>query len=123
MPAAFNYIDAVNYVCREKSAAYAFIPTGRGTAIVGGAIYIIAYNEFHNIDPNEYPKYNVYYMGGLFHSSSGEEETYLPEDVPEAAQQVTYKPTKFDTGYIDYEIQIALKLLEGKTLEEALSEE
>jgi hypothetical protein len=43
--------------------------------------------------------------------------------VPEAAKELTYRPTKFDALHIGYEIQIVLKLLKGKTLEEALDEE
>lgn len=123
MTTTFNYADAVGYVCREKAAAYAFVPETRSTVVVGGDVYVIAYNENHNDDPDEYPEYNVYFTSGLFHSTSGEEETYLPEDVPGAAQELTYTPTSFDISYIDYELQIVLKILEGKTLQEALDEE
>src|SRR5690349_15657596 len=90
--AAFLYDVAVNLVVEQKAAAYAFVPTTRGNQVVGGEIFVLAYNEVHEDDPEE-PPYLIHYTGGLFNSSSGEEETYCPEDVPADALSLSYTPT------------------------------
>lgn len=114
-----RFDEAVRLATEERGAAYAFVPTQRGGKTVGGSIYVVAYFDLHEDDPEE-PEWVVYYSGGLFRSSSGEEETYLPEEVPEEAKALQYTLVRdFNPGWMDYELQIALKLLQGDTLADA----
>lgn len=117
---SMTYDEAVAYVLREQGAAYTFIPDLRAGKTVGGKIYALAYNEEHESEPDEYPEFNVFYSGGLFRSSSGEGEVYLPEEVPQEAKIVNYLPTSPEAAYenemmLDY----YLRRLQGMSDEQA----
>ena len=115
-----TYEEAVAFVMHEKGAAYTFIPEMRGAKVVGGGVYLIVYDENYEAAPEEYFEFNVYYSGGLFQSSSGEEETYAPDDVPEDARSARYIAT--DPGAVDAldsVLEMLLLCLEGFSFEEA----
>lgn len=115
-----TFDDAVAYVIREKSIAYSFIPLQKAKRIVGGSIYVIECNEDNETDPQEYGEFSVFYSGGLFRSSSGEEETYMPEEVPEEALSSHYLPA--DTAALDAKesiLEMFLLRLRGMSRAEA----
>ena len=117
-----DFDSAVRYVTEHKGATYAFKPEERAGKVVGGEIYILVYCEEYETDPEDYYEYDIYFFGGLFHSSSGEEDTLAPEDLPDEAKQLTYHPTTFNPDCLGYEIQIVLKVLEGMPLAQAIAE-
>lgn len=115
-----TYGEAVAYVLRDKAAAYTFIPKESSGKIVGGSIYVLEYDEGHETDPDEWYEYNVFYSGGLFRSSSGEEETYGPEDAPDEAVRATYLPAdRAALDAISSILEMFLLRLRGMSWEEA----
>ena len=120
-----TFSEAVVYVLehrQEPYAAWGFAPQQRGGKVVGGDIYVVAYSADTEGDEED-PPYLVHLSGGLFNSSSGEEESYGPEDVPTEAKGLCYTPiSNFDAGNLDYETQVALKLLQGVPKEDALAD-
>ena len=115
-----TYEEAVAYVMQEKAAAYTFIPKMRGGKAVGGGAYVIAYDEGHETEPDEWFEYNVHYGGGLFRSSSGEEEIYGPDDVPDEARSASYLPTDHSAvSALDFVTEMMLLCLKGFSQEEA----
>lgn len=117
-----SYDDAVKHIQANQSSVYTFIPIIKGQTTVGGSIYILHYED----DPEEFPDhYWITYAGGHFHSSSGEEESFSPEEVPQKALDALYTPvpSQFSMSFIDYELQIVLKTLQGTPIEEALNHE
>lgn len=115
-----SYKHAVQYIRKEHAAVFAFVPEKQGSQVIGGEIYILAWNQDVERDPEDAAEYYLYFLGGRFGSSSGEEETYWPEDIPDEAKQLTYRHATFRPDYLEYEVQIVLKLLEGQPLHEVL---
>jgi hypothetical protein len=108
------------YVLQHRAAAYAFVP--RGEPPVGGDLYVLTYNARYAGDPDNEYLYEIWYAGGRFHSSSGEEDYYTPDDLPDEVRSLTFTPSapSFDhVHHMDYELQIVLRLLEGASLEDA----
>lgn len=103
---SMTYDEAVAYVRENKANVYAHTtrPVRRSEQI---DIYLIAYNQYHEGDPDEY-EYNIHYTGGLAGSSSGEEEVYGPENVPDEARQLRYTVTTAGPDALDSDVQIAL---------------
>lgn len=107
-----TYDEAVAYVREQKANVYAHITrpgSGRRTS-EWIDIYLIAYNEGHEDDPDAY-EFNIHYAGGIADSSSGEEEIYGPDDAPDEARQLRYTVTASGPDALDYEVQIALREL------------
>ncbi len=116
-----SYPDAVNYVLIHHAAVYTFIPIMKGSTTIGGSIYILHYED----DPEDFPDhYGITYAGGLFHSSSAEEGSLSPEEVPQEARNAHYTPVAphFQLHHTDYELQIILKILQGVSVQEALED-
>ena len=114
-----SFDEAVQHITEHRSAAYAFVPNGEPPK--GGQLYVLAYNDMIEDDPDEWP-YILWYSGGGFHSSSGEEDNYGPDNIPEEARLLTFQAaaSTFDpVQHMDYELQITLKLLQGASLAEA----
>jgi hypothetical protein len=56
-------------------------------------------------------EFNIHYADGLVGSSSGEEEIYSLDDVPDEARQLCYTETSAGPDALDYEVQMALATL------------
>lgn len=117
--ADMSFDEAVQHVAQHHGAAYAFVPDGEPPK--GGQLYVLAYNDLIENDPDEWP-YMLWYAGGEFFDSSGEENCYGPDDIPGEARSLRFTPAAptFDpVQHMDYELQITLKLLQGASLAEA----
>lgn len=118
-----NFQEAVNYLLSNKSATYAFVPLVRHGKEVGGTIYVLSYDESFEEDPDEYWEYNATYLHGLYRSSSVEHDIIAPDDIPEEARTLNYHPSpKNAHQFLEYEVQIAKALLEGRSLDEVMAE-
>jgi len=118
-----NFQQAVNYVMQSKMAAFAFLPKKQEEIIKGCELFILTYCDMHEEEPDEYPEYNLQYLGGYYYDSSIEEGSYWPEEIPDEAKSLSYFKTfekSIDPGN---EIQITLKQLNGIPLEEARFDE
>src|SRR6266498_1640706 len=112
-----SFDAAVDYVLQHQAAAYAFVPEGEPAR--GGRLYVLAYNDMIERDPDEWP-YMLWYSAGLFGSSSGEEGSYGPDSIPDEVRSLMFTiAPSFDPSFMDYELQITLKLLQGASLAEA----
>jgi hypothetical protein len=107
--ALMTYDEAVAYVREKKGNVYAHVtrPGSGRRSSERIDIYLIAYNEGHEDDPDEY-EFNIHYAGGIAGSSSGEEEVYSPNDAPEEARQLRYTETSAGPDALDSDVQIAL---------------
>lgn len=113
-----SFDEAVQHVTQHQGAAYAFVPDGK--PVIGGQLYVLAYNDLQADDPDEWP-YMLWYSAGDFGSSLGLEESYGPDDIPEEARSLNFElaALSFELTHMDYELQITLKLLQGASLAEA----
>lgn len=113
MSESMNFQQAVNYVMQSKMAAFAFLPKKQEEIIKGCELFILTYCDMHEEEPDEYPEYNLQYLGGYYYDSSIEEGSYWPEEIPDEAKSLSYFKTfekSIDPGN---EIQITLKQLNG----------
>jgi hypothetical protein len=112
-----SFDEAVQHATQHHGAAYAFVPKGEPPR--GGELYMLAYNDMIEDDPDEWP-YILWYSAGLFGSSSGEEGSYGPDSIPDEVRSLMFTTAPlFDPSFLDYELQITLKLLQGASLAEA----
>lgn len=116
-----SFDEAVQHATQNRGAAYAFVPDGEPPK--GGKLYVLAYNNLIEDDPDEWP-YILWYTAGGFFDSSGEGDSYGPDDIPDEARSLVFTPAPptFDTTYMDMELQVPLKLLQGASLTEALDD-
>lgn len=117
-----SFDEAVQHVTQHRGAAYAFVPDGEPPT--GGQLYVLAYNDMIEDDPEEWP-YSLWYSGGRFYSSSGEEDCNGPDDIPEEVRSLTFHvaaPT-FERLHLDYELQVPLKTLQGIPLDQARNDD
>lgn len=107
--ALMTYDEAVAYVREKKANVYAHTshPGSGRRSSERIDIYVIAYNDGHEDDPDEY-EFNIHYLGGIAGSSSGEEEMYGPDDAPDEARQLRYTETSAGADALDSDVQIAL---------------
>ena len=107
-----TYDEAVAYVREKKVHVYAHTtrPSSGRRSSERIDIYLIAHNDGHEDDIDDY-EYNIHYSGGVAGSSSGEEEIYGPDDAPDAARQLRYTVISAGPDALDYEVQIALATL------------
>lgn len=85
-----KFDEAVEHVRKTKESLYTFIPRRKlvngSSMIIGGGIYCIKWNTDRITDKNdefyseEESDIDVSYSGGIFGSSSGEEDFYNPDD-------------------------------------------
>lgn len=110
--ALMTYDEAVAYVREKKANVYAHTtrPGSGRRSSERIDIYVIAYNDGHEDDLDEY-EFNIHYAGGMVGSSSGEEEIYSPDEVPDEARQLRYTETSAGPDALDYEVQTALATL------------
>ena len=115
-----NYEEAVTYVIKNKTQAFSYLPEKKNGKVIGGEIYILEFNE----DEDEPDDFSLTYIGGIFRSSSVEEDYFNSEDIPEEARSLTYQPAKCDSSsvYLGWEVQCALKLLAGYSEDEVIDE-
>lgn len=112
-----SFDEAVQHATHHHGAAYAFVPEGEPPR--GGKLYVLAYNDMIERDPDEWP-YILWYSAGLFGSSSSEAESYGPDSIPDEVRSLIFTiAPSFDPSFLDYELQITLKLLQGASLAEA----
>ena len=82
-----SFDEAVQHATHHHGAAYAFVPEGEPPR--GGKLYVLAYNDMIERDPDEWP-YILWYSVGLFGSSSGEEGSYGPDSIPDGARSLMF---------------------------------
>lgn len=115
-----SFDEAVQHVTQHHDAVYTFLPEGEPPK--GGQLYVLAANTMSEDDPDEWP-YILWYSAGLFGSSNSEEDSYGPGSIPDEARSLRFTSApSFDPSYLDYELQITLKLLQGASLTEALDD-
>lgn len=118
----FSYTEALAYTLQHHAPTYAFLPTLKKGKVVGGRLYVLVYEPDHE----EYPEsYCLWTSSGQFSSDTGEVGSYMPDEIPVAATQARYEPAAaaFNTSYFDYELQIALQVLRGVSLQQALQDD
>ena len=99
-------------------AAYAFIPTVRRGATAGGAVYAVTFDA--EAGEGEDPVL-VDYVAGSFGGLGGEADVYDVDDAPDEAFDAEYEAsTSYDPRLLDYDVEVALAVLRGATLDEAL---
>ncbi|WP_157889358.1 hypothetical protein [Chromobacterium subtsugae] len=82
-----DYGAAVEFVASHAdAAAFAFFPSHRNGKVVGGTVFAITSQTEEVSDEH----WTLETFGGLFHSSSGEEDTLWPEDLEELDFQGIY---------------------------------
>jgi hypothetical protein len=122
MSIEMDFQTAVQYVKAEQAYAYAFVPITRNRREVGGTIYLVCYYEPTG-DPDDDWEYSLEYSSGLYRDSSGEEGIYGPDDIPEEAKSLQYRPAPSEApSWMDYETQILKALLEGRPFDEVMAE-
>lgn len=117
-----TFDDAVDYVLSTKKVAFAYKCVNNRH----GSLYVLEYDE-DVIDDEDYEKesdkVSILYSGGIIYSSVGEEDFYSVDDVPSDAKSMEYRETGFDSfRYMDYQIQVTLKILNGCTEDKALED-
>lgn len=108
----FTFDQAVDYVKRANGEAFAFIPEKRLNKVIGGRIYLIVFHD----DADEV---SVHYSGGLFQSSTGEEEIYDLDEVPEEARRASYQAVQDGLGVFDLQTHVALDELSKRVVHDA----
>ena len=99
-------------------AAYAFIPTIRRGATAGGAIYAVTFDV--EAPAGDDPVL-VDYVAGSFGGGGGEADVFDVDDVPDEALDVEYEAsTSYDPRLLEYDVEVALAVLRGATLDAAL---
>jgi hypothetical protein len=92
--AGMSFDEAVAHVLSSQGGAFSYIE--HGTPPFAGEIYLIRYSEDFGTDPEEDSEYYVLYSANRYGGDWGEEETYLPDEVPSEARQLLYSPTDVD---------------------------
>lgn len=89
-----DFQEAVDYIKREKAAAYAYIPILRKQREIGGTVYLLE-----------------------------EDDVIAPEDIPDEARTLQYHPAPLTArSWMEYQIQIIKALLAGRSSDEIMAE-
>lgn len=120
MAREMTFDEAVSYVKRTNNNAFAFVPDVRNGRTKGGELWVLECDEEFAQHPEDFFEYVLHYQSGDFFSSTAEEGTYDPDDIPVEARALKYRATKTPaSGLLFMELQLALEALEGGVIEEA----
>ena len=117
--ATMSYDEAVAYVRehqRDTHAAWGLVPKLRGGVVVGGGIYVV-----HNHEPENEDDLDFWVS---YANSDDEYDGVSPDDLPTEARNLRYTAiTHYESGDMEYEHPVLLKLLQGVPREDALADE
>jgi hypothetical protein len=117
-----TFEEAVAHVRAAASgsvAAYAFVPLVRRGETAGGTLYVVNFDTEAGDD--EEPIL-VDFLTGTFASGDGAADVFTADDVPEEALDLDYEPsTTYDVRLTEYTVEVALAVLRGATLDDALA--
>jgi hypothetical protein len=114
-----SFDDAVAYVRKSKSKAFAFVPKKQGKRELGGSIWLLEYNPEYESKPDYCYEYFVHYESGNFRASEAkaEGELYVPDEIPDAVRGLRFRATNADaSAVLGVETQAALAALEKGAL-------
>jgi hypothetical protein len=117
-----TFQEAVEHAKQTKAGAYAFIPERHGPTIVGGTVWLIAYDSDHDTEPDEFEEVSVYFVHSLFGEDVAEDNWYSLEEAANEIQGLRFRATKLEPYKITFlDLAVALRMLEGQSRDDALA--
>lgn len=117
-----SFEAAVERARIEKTSAYAFVPERCGSTMIGGQVWVIAYDTDHDTDPEEYEEICVYHMTSNFGSFTATEDWTTIEKAADELRALRFRSTRLSPHGLGFEdLGIALRRLEGLSRAEALA--
>jgi len=107
-----SFRQAVERVRKEKGAAFAFLPIAderaprKDPGSVGANLFVLTHCAGHEAQQQQNAEHCVYYVGGLYRTSSLVRERYRPDQVPLEAREASYRFLYgFDETVLNGELQ------------------